>query len=42
MREKNIRVNEEELEMLKEYRDNNYPSVPLGAIIKILLEGEDE
>lgn len=40
MREKNIRVNEDELSMLKEYRDKNYPNVPLGAVIKILLENE--
>jgi len=38
MREKRIRASEEEYEMLKKYRDENYPSVPLGAVIKILLE----
>jgi hypothetical protein len=40
MREKNIRVNEEELSKLKKYRDENYPDFPLGAVVKILVENE--
>jgi hypothetical protein len=41
MRESRIRVSDEELEMLKEYRDNNYPGVPLGAVVKILIENNE-
>lgn len=38
MREKRIRVSESEHEKLKQYRDDNYPGTPLGAVIKILIE----
>jgi len=33
MREKRVRVNEEELSKLKQYREENYPGVPLGFVI---------
>ena len=38
MREKNVRVNEEELSSLKEYRDKHYPGIPMGFVIKELVE----
>jgi len=38
MREKNIRVNEEELSVLKSYREEEYSGVPLGFVIKELVE----
>ena len=38
-REKRIRVKEEELEKIKEFRDKNYDeSIPLGFIISELVE----
>lgn len=41
MRENRVRASDEEYEMLKEYRDNNYPGTPLGAVIKILIENNE-
>jgi hypothetical protein len=38
MRENMVRLSDEEHNMLKEYRDKEYPNVPLGAVIKILVE----
>lgn len=38
-RDKNIRVSDDELEKLKEYRDSEYDSsIPLGFIISELVE----
>jgi hypothetical protein len=41
MRENRIRASDEEYLLLKEYRDKNYPSTPLGSVIKILIENDD-
>jgi len=41
MRKNRIRASDEEYKMIKNYRDENYPSVPLGAVIKILIENND-
>jgi len=41
MREKMIRVNETELDALKEARDSEYPDYPLGAVIHQLAESTD-
>jgi len=39
VREKNIRVSDEELQRLKKYRDEEYDSsIPLGYIIGELIE----
>jgi hypothetical protein len=40
MREKKVRISEEELSKLKEYRDENYPGVPLGFVIGDLVDNE--
>jgi hypothetical protein len=40
MREKRIRVSSEELRILKEYRDEEYPELSLGAVIRILVKNE--
>lgn len=36
-----MRLSEEERDMLKEYRDENYPSAPLGLVVKLLIEQSD-
>lgn len=41
MREQAVRVNEEELESLKDLRDSEYPGVPLGFVIRELLKDTD-
>lgn len=33
MRDNMVRVNDDELETLKKYRNENYPGVPLGFVI---------
>jgi hypothetical protein len=41
VRENKVRVSDEELNALKEYRDTNYDdSIPLGFIIGELVDGE--
>jgi len=41
VRSKNIRVSEEELRKLKDYRDDEYDSsIPLGFIISELVDNE--
>jgi hypothetical protein len=41
MRENRIRASDDEYNMLKEYRDENYPGVPLGAAVKILIKNNE-
>lgn len=41
MRENRVRTSDEEYDMLKEYRDENYPGAPLGSVIKILIENNE-
>jgi len=38
MRSNRIRASDEEYELLKQYRDENYPGAPLGSVVKILIE----
>lgn len=42
VRDKNIRVSDEELERLKQYRDSEYDSsIPLGFVIGELIDDEN-
>jgi hypothetical protein len=41
MRDNMVRLSDEEHAMLTDYQDENYPNVPLGAVIKILIEKDE-
>jgi hypothetical protein len=42
MREKRVRVSSDELQLLKEYRDEEYPELPLGAVIRLMVTNDKQ